>query len=253
MPAGTVHLSALMCGQHRSDVLKDIRARLEHHEPVRVISTPLVEAGVDVDFPVVYRALSGLDSIAQAAGRCNRHGSLPHLGQVKVFVAPHPTPPGLTRTREQKTRELLHSLSGDPLSPAWFSKYFALLYGAVDTDTRGIVALTRVDDTCMGLAFRTLASRFKLIDDAEQQTVFVRYGEGEKLIEQLRALGPERWLLRRLQRYSVTVFDHELRRMLRDGLLETVHGFYVQRAIPVYHPELGLLFEASYTSEDLIV
>src|SRR5262249_15340576 len=161
----TYHLSALMCGQHRSDKLKEIRAKLSDNEPVRVISTPLVEAGVDVDFPVVYRALSGLDSIAQAAGRCNRNGKLPHLGQVKVFVAPNPVPRGLTRTREYKTRELLHGLSGDPLSPEWFKRYFDLLYGAVDTDAKGMVALTQVDDTCLGLSFRTLANRFKLIDE----------------------------------------------------------------------------------------
>ena len=102
MPSDTYHLSALMCGQHRSDKLKEIRVKLTANEPVRVISTPLAEAGVDVDFPVVYRALSGLDSIAQAAGRCNRNGKFSHLGQVKVFVAPNPVPPGLTRTREPK-------------------------------------------------------------------------------------------------------------------------------------------------------
>jgi CRISPR-associated endonuclease/helicase Cas3 len=252
MPPGTYHLSALMCGQHRLDKLKGIRAKLNRNESVRVISTPLVEAGVDVDFPVVYRALSGLDSIAQAAGRCNRNGKLPNLGQVKVFVVPNPSPPGLTRTREYKTRELLHGLSGDPLIPEWFKRYFDLLYGAVDTDVRGIAALTEVDDTCLGLSFRTLADRFKLIDDRDQHTVFVRYGEGNMLIEQLRALGPERWLLRKLQRFSVTIYQHELQRMLRDGLVETMHGFFVQHP-GLYHEDLGICFEALYDSTTLVI
>src|SRR6185295_1244902 len=91
-----VHLSALMCGEHRSKVINErIKPDLKGNRILRVVSTQLVEAGVDIDFPVVYRAMAGLDSIAQAAGRCNREGTLNgQHGQVHVFIAPGGLPPG---------------------------------------------------------------------------------------------------------------------------------------------------------------
>lgn len=95
MPEGTVHLSALMCGEERSEVISDIKKKLSDSVPIKVISTQLVEAGVDIDFPVVYRAMSGMDSIAQAAGRCNREGKLCYkgeMGQVVVFSPSKPAP-----------------------------------------------------------------------------------------------------------------------------------------------------------------
>lgn len=87
MPEGTLHLSRMMCSAHIMEVIKLIKQKLKDNEPVRVISTQLVEAGVDIDFPVVYRAFAGLDSIIQAAGRCNREGKLNHVGKLgQVFV-----------------------------------------------------------------------------------------------------------------------------------------------------------------------
>ena len=80
-----------MCPAHRSEVLNRIRAVLESELPCLLISTQLIEAGVDIDFPVLYRALAGLDSIVQAAGRCNREGRAVE-GSVYVFRAPTPPP-----------------------------------------------------------------------------------------------------------------------------------------------------------------
>jgi len=117
-----------MCGQHRSEVIADVKRQLERGQPVRVISTQLVEAGVDVDFPVVYRALTGLDSIAQAAGRCNREGKLSEMGRVVIFVPPKPAPIGHLRQAQDCGRQLLQQRLGAPLSPEHFITYFRQLY-----------------------------------------------------------------------------------------------------------------------------
>src|SRR5208283_5261126 len=110
LPEGTIHLSALMCPEHRSEVVARIKSKLAAGGPIRVVSTQLVEAGVDIDFPVVYRALAGLDSIAQAAGRCNREGRLNEegrLGEVIVFDAPKPAPSGSLRKGQDAGAEIL--------------------------------------------------------------------------------------------------------------------------------------------------
>ncbi|MCC6610302.1 MAG: CRISPR-associated helicase Cas3' [Burkholderiales bacterium] len=241
MPAGTIHLSALMCGQHRAEVIARLKQMLRRGEPVRVVSTQLVEAGVDVDFPVVYRALAGLDAIAQAAGRCNREGRLSR-GQMVVFVPPAPSPAGILRKAEQTAVGILAGGGVDPLSHDAFPRYFAGLYARIEPDKHGIVDLLTAGAGEAEVAFRTASSRFRLIDDREQQPVFVRYGEGGRWLDVLRATGPERWLMRKLQRYCVSIRSQELHALLRSGdVTELSPGIFAQTSGALYDSAVGLL------------
>jgi CRISPR-associated endonuclease/helicase Cas3 len=211
----TLHLSAAMCGQHRADVIAEIRDRLAERRagndirPMRVVSTQLVEAGVDIDFPVVFRALAGLDSIAQAAGRCNREGLLPDGGRVVVFVRDIPKPLQQVRNGADSTRSVL-LVGGDALSPSAFERYFPLYYsGFPSRDKHGIVEYLK-KNTRLEFEFRAAADKFKLIDDADQSTLIVPYAGAKAdsmtpLIAKLRHGDTDRWLLRKLQRHTVTV------------------------------------------------
>ena len=235
MPPGTLHLSALMCGAHRSEVIAEIKRRLEAQEPCRVISTQLVEAGVDIDFPVVYRALAGLDSIAQAAGRCNREGKLNatgQLGQVHVFVPPKPAPPGLLRKGEDTTREMPALAGFDPQKPEFFTHYFSSFYQRVNsTKGRPRSKIVFNDDLVRdfpAIPFRTAGNEFSFIDDAGQQAVFVRWGDNGKWLDQMRAIGPTRENLRALQRSCVNLSRKVFQVAQANGLVEEIWpGFWL--------------------------
>jgi len=260
--AGLWHLSGLMCAEHRSHTIADIKQALlvrrqalavgQTPPPIRVISTQLVEAGVDIDFPVVYRALAGLDSIAQAAGRCNREGRL-DKGEVHVFVPPKSAPPGLLRMAEQATRILWEALpfEADPMGVERFADFFRQLYGNAILDAKDICGLLRVGQIG-DVNFRTAAERFRLIDEAEGATVFVRYKRNadddtiDVLLNSLKKEGPQRWLLRKLQRYGVSIYAKDLRRLEGQGDIEPLGGdfpgLYVQSSgnDVLYNRVLGL-------------
>lgn len=256
MPPGTIHLSALMCGEHRSKVIGSIKTRLKAGEPLRVISTQLVEAGVDIDFPVVYRALAGLDSIAQAAGRCNREGLLEFKGEVNVFCPPQTAPPGILHKGESTTRELL-ALSGiEPQKPELFAHYFDLFYSKLnDTGNGFLIRLKPSDPKILDVAFRSVGDEFKLIDEQTQRPILVRYCKGESLIHELRQLGPSRQLLRKLQRYTVNVSHHIANKMLESGFLEEPReGFLAQTYPSLYDDTIGLdVFRNKSPLEDMII
>ncbi|MDP2030268.1 MAG: CRISPR-associated helicase Cas3' [Thiobacillus sp.] len=256
MPQGTLHLSALMCGAHRSQLIASIKSRLKDSVPTRVVSTQLVEAGVDVDFPVVYRALAGLDSIAQAAGRCNREGKLTGKGEVVVFVPPKPAPLGLLRKGENACRSVLHGVTEQPLARARFAAYFEHLFRACELDAKGIcddlfMAHDQLDGRELAVNFRTAAEKFKLIADEDSAPIVVLYrganGQDDsidKWLATLRKEKPQRWLMRKLQRYTVNLRRTQVMALLNQGDIEEIMpGLFVQVSDWLYDQRLGLLPE----------
>lgn len=264
LPKGALHLSALMCGAHRSAVIADIKQRVKDGISTRVVSTQLVEAGVDIDFPVVYRAWAGLDSIAQAAGRCNREGKLEH-GKVIVFNPPNDPPKGLLLKGANACKSVLNGNSADPLDRKLFNAYFTKLYYECDLDKKQIRTDLRMDgklDNSLAVNFRTAAENFKLIEDGDQVSVVVRYMEPDKegktvdfWLNTLKKQGPQRWLMRKLQRYIVRIHHRYAEPMRRHGdIEELMPGLFVQVADGLYNPDIGLqLDHVQLTPEQTVI
>jgi len=261
LPEGTFHLSALMCPAHRSEVLAKIRAALDQAgQSVRVVSTQLVEAGVDLDFPVVYRAIAGLDSIAQAVGRCNREGGL-ELGRVVVFRAPQPPPRGLLSMAAGIGDRLLRQDLEDPLTLEAYDRYFRDLYWSKgDLDEGRIVSgvnslLARSD---CAFAFRTAAERFRLIQQ-EQNPILVPWGEASKIAAQIRAIAAAgrslRGMMRRAQRWIVSVYPRTKAGLVQAGAAsELVPGLLWLDDQHLYDRVTGLRADklAEYAPQELI-
>jgi len=273
MPKGTLHLSALMCGQHRSQVIASIKQRLNDGIPTRVVSTQLVEAGVDMDFPVVYRALAGLDAVAQAAGRCNREGELKDaegilvMGRVVVFVPPKPAAPGLLRKAQQSGQEIMRLTAGEPLTRVRFEAYFRHYYASLNSlDEADIVGLLDMHNIGSGSAeaakcklnFRTAADKFRLIKEDGQSVVIVRYGESAKLIDSLEAsqnMEPyqRRAILRKLQRYVVNIREHECKKLLASSdVRELYDGVFVLTSDRLYRQDIGLIMGEALDAASLV-
>ena len=257
------HLSSAMCAEHRFAILGDdripepgtIRHRLRNNLPCRLVSTQLIEAGVDVDFPIVWRALGPLDSIVQAAGRCNRENRLrdeagnPVLGKVIVFRPEDNTlPQGVYRTATDITASLLAHVEADALATdhTLFERYFNQLYQLVPIDQKISIQGEREK-----FHFRKVAELAKVIDD-DTQPVVVPYGKGCNLIKEIRTRpvfkGQPRFGrddLRRLQRFMVNLHARDFQRLL---MLKAISPLLPNLEIYVladgwYHPDLGILID----------
>ena len=241
---GLFHLSTLMCGEHRGQVITEIRERLKDKRPCRVVSTQLIEAGVDVDFPVVFRAMTGLDSIAQAAGRCNREGRRPS-GNVFVFEPTDVKLRGYLAQVASTAREVMPDFD-DLLDPAAIERYFELHYwsqGSVHGwDKLNVMGCFPKPLQEFAFDFRTAAERFRMIEDVSR-SIFVPCGEaGSGLINQLYDDGPSRKLLRRLQRFTVNVFEYMYAELIHAGDVDiSLDGGYAVLTNPdAYDQMLGL-------------
>jgi CRISPR-associated helicase Cas3/CRISPR-associated endonuclease Cas3-HD len=215
-PDGLCHLSSRLCPQHRREKLETIRQRLRDGLTCRLVSTQLIEAGVDVDFPIAFRALGPLDSIIQTAGRCNREGKSAEPRPVIVFRPEElKTPPGAYRTATAKTVEFLnrHPDAADRLHrPEFYAAYFRELYGLLGPQS---VKDDKVFAACDMLDFPKAAEECSLIGD-ETHAVLVRWKDkdgknrGEELAEKLhRQKHLTAAECRAAQRLSVNLYQSE--------------------------------------------
>lgn len=238
---GNYHLSTLMCPVHRLNIINEIRDRLRNKLPCRVISTRLIEAGVDVDFPVVYRALCGLDSVIQSAGRCNREGKLVDglghavIGKVYIFKPEaefYKHMPSSMTLPIELTKEIMRNYN-DIMSPEAIEAYFNQLYfckGKEGLDRKGIMQQLEAgvrkgrpnsSDT-FNYDFKKVADEFKLIEE-NTYAIIIPYDEiATKLIGKMEYVDELKGVLRSLQPYTVNIFKNEFESLNGAGKLKVV-------------------------------
>ncbi len=244
--ADVYHLSTLMTPQHRRATLAKVRELLKDKQPVTLISTSLIEAGVDIDFPVVFRAISGIDSIIQAGGRANREGKLDGIGQVIVFVPSDAVIPQTIRTNVGITKEVIELYGDNAFSLEGIEKYFKLFQSAAVNndnllDSKNIMALQNA------LQYKDVAEKFKLI---EQQTysIVIPTDENAQLIRDVRSGNFSTKILRQLSQYTVGIYDKEYNLLRKDNVIESFDNIHLLNSSSYYNQETGLEI---FTSENL--
>lgn len=245
---GRYHLSTLMCPIHRKLVLNEVRQRLKEGVSCRVISTQVMEAGIDIDFPIGFRAIAGMDSIIQAAGRINReqkHTS----GILYVFETDSKFVKRVPAYIEQGAaiaRSILREFKNNPISTdainAYFEKLYSLQEGDQAFDVNGIMACFEKKE---GFFFKTASERFHIIDN-RTEPVFIPYDHvAEELIEELKVAPFPRTILRKLQLYTVNIYPQELEELYKKGAINLINDRYsvlsIENFIDFYDEKTGLI------------
>ncbi len=244
-----LHLSRMMCPDHVMETIDRMKSALKDpsNAIIRVVATQLIEAGVDIDFPVVFRQEAGLDSILQAAGRCNREGKL-EMGKAFVFGFQKPLPRGfMTQTNNAR---IGMGKDHDWFSPEAMEAYFRQLYSRVDSfDKVNIKDMLYKPE----MQFETAASEFQLIDD-NTTSVIVNWKNSMDLVERLKSEGVTYSLMKALSHYSVNVRNNDLKKLTEAGAVEEVlEGVYVVGDPVFYDKEVGLITDNHWLEESLIV
>ena len=245
------HLSARMTPAHRIQVLeKCIRERLRKEQTCHVVSTSLIECGVDISFPALYREQSGLDSVAQAAGRCNRHGELPEGGRFYVFKPECGLP---KRAHDLQRRATLFDSVicqyDDPFTPEAVASYFSQLRSYANTDESDV--LRTLCDGNTGTAqgyrfnFRSADRAYRFIDTDMIPVIVendIERSDAAELVRKLERYEDDPLLFRRLQQHTVQIYPWEVETLERHGALECIRErFYVLRNGTGYDRQLGLV------------
>lgn len=268
--AGAYHLSTLMLPAHRRAVLDEIKARLKAGKPCRVASTSLVEAGVDISFPLVLRAEAGLDQIIQAAGRANRNGELEdRLGEVLVFEAAGKKPLAALKDQVAAGAETMRH-HPDVLMPAAVRAYFQQVYwrkggngpaGSDDLDRGGVLAHCKAKARTFDFPFETIATAMRFIDDVMEPIIVPVDAQARDAVEALRHAPRIGRLARELQRYTVGIPPAARLRLHSARVAEVIRQqefgtqFVVLKNLDLYRPDVGLTWDdpSFVEAEKLIV
>ncbi len=232
------HLSTDMCGAHRRRCLEEVKQRLKNGQPCVLVSTQVIEAGVDIDFPTVYRAIGPLDSIVQAAGRCNREGKS-SSGNVCVFDPDDGhAPTGSYKTATGHAMGFFRQPGSDLHNPTQLTAYFGRYYQDINLDSKDIQNMRK------SFNFADVNHEYRLID--EYNALVITHHDEQNaydLINTLRAIGhPTRELMRELQPHTVQVRMTNIKGLLKEGIVQKlIADEDIYEWLGSYDPKLGIL------------
>ena len=248
---GLIHLTTRQTASDRRSILKDVRERLKNQQTCRLIATSLVEAGVDVDFPRVWRAEAGLDQVTQAAGRCNREGRRPVEDSiVTIFKPAHAKPPTEIKGLIGDTLRILGEHRGDLFSPQAIEAYFREVYwriGDQGLDKYDVMEKFLVETSGTDFAYRTVAEQFRLIESGMEPVIVATDEEARATLNALTGGMPLGLAARKLQNYIVQVPPKDRRKLIENGHVRFVEEFGDQFAVlrteDFYSRATGLVWE----------
>ena len=246
-----LHLSRMMCPTHVATTIQQIKRVLREKNdcPIRVISTQLVEAGVDIDFPVVYRQQAGLDSILQAAGRCNREG-IQTISTTYVFSLgkEHPLPTGFISQTNNARLNMVGQY--DWFAPETMVVYFKQLHCRINNFDKRQMQELLYKPAC---EFEKAANLFHLIDD-QTKPVLVNWHDSMNLYQRLLSEGPSYQLIKQMAQYSVNIRKHDFDMLQSIGAIEEpFENIYVITNPAFYHDDTGLSIENHWIEETYII
>jgi CRISPR-associated endonuclease/helicase Cas3/CRISPR-associated endonuclease Cas3-HD len=250
------HLSARMCPVHRRMKLKKIKNLLKEGAECRVISTQLIEAGVDIDFPAVYRTISGIDSVCQASGRCNREGKMAS-GEVYVFRSTEDYGKATHwQSRVAEIGSMIFEEWDDPLSLPAVDSYFEKLYSyeGDGLDKKRILPSFEERLRDVAFPFEDVANAFNLIENDTRDIIIPYDDKARSIIKQMQQTGFPGKYARNLQGYTVSIYVEEFKVLEKDNAISSIADrFFVLNKLEDYYSEDTGLLNRKYNGEDLLL